>query len=223
MNPPSAWAVAKRDAPQGRRAAAGRTASPAGPKGRFAPFVPYFWGIWNFSKNQSAAKSLIMHLSQAVVGREDGRWPAAATTCRRSRSSRPSRPGPRKGRPRARSTTTPIPYNHQILSIAGAPAPHKIAEQIYTQAHADPDGRPLLQGRGRWRRRSTGRPASSKASCATEDAYARLSRGLIQRPGSGLKRGSGGPGTSTAIARMPPAQGSAASASGPRAPRPVVM
>ena len=27
----------------------------------------------------------------------------------------------------------PNPYNHQKLSIAAAPAPHKIAEQIYTQ------------------------------------------------------------------------------------------
>jgi hypothetical protein len=28
----------------------------------------------------------------------------------------------------------PNPYNHQILSIAGAPAPHRIGEQIYVQA-----------------------------------------------------------------------------------------
>ena len=28
----------------------------------------------------------------------------------------------------------PNPYNHQVLSVAGAPAPHKIATQIYTQA-----------------------------------------------------------------------------------------
>jgi hypothetical protein len=28
----------------------------------------------------------------------------------------------------------PNPHNHQTLSIAAAPAPHKIAEQIYTQA-----------------------------------------------------------------------------------------
>jgi hypothetical protein len=27
----------------------------------------------------------------------------------------------------------PNPHNHQILSIAAAPAPHKIAVQIYTQ------------------------------------------------------------------------------------------
>src|SRR6202023_3513151 len=63
MNPPSAWAVAKRDAPQ----VAERCwthGMPAGPKGRYAPFVPYFWGTWNFSKNKPAAKSLLVHLSQ---------------------------------------------------------------------------------------------------------------------------------------------------------------
>ncbi|WP_219827547.1 hypothetical protein [Salmonella enterica] len=37
---------------------------PAGPKGRFAPFLPYFWGVWSFGKNKEAAKSLLTHLSQ---------------------------------------------------------------------------------------------------------------------------------------------------------------
>ena len=36
-----------------------RARSPAGPKGRFAPFLPYFWGVWNFSKNKEAAKRLL--------------------------------------------------------------------------------------------------------------------------------------------------------------------
>jgi ABC-type glycerol-3-phosphate transport system substrate-binding protein len=63
MNPPSAWAVAKRDAPQVAEQC-WTHGFPAGPKGRFAPFVPFFWGIWNFGKNIPAAKSLLMHLSQ---------------------------------------------------------------------------------------------------------------------------------------------------------------
>jgi len=37
---------------------------PSGPKDRVAPFLPFFWGIWNFRKNKSAAKSLLVHLSQ---------------------------------------------------------------------------------------------------------------------------------------------------------------
>jgi ABC-type glycerol-3-phosphate transport system substrate-binding protein len=54
FNPPSAWAVAKRDAP----AIAADTRSfqaPAGTEGRFAPYLPYFWGVWGFSKNKTAA------------------------------------------------------------------------------------------------------------------------------------------------------------------------
>jgi len=41
-----------------------RARSPAGPKGRFAPFIPFFWGIWSFTKSKPAAKSLLAHLSQ---------------------------------------------------------------------------------------------------------------------------------------------------------------
>src|SRR3979409_2350281 len=63
MNPPSAWAVAKRGAPQVAEQWWSH-GMPSGPKGRYAPFVPYFWGIWNFGKNKSAAKSLLVHLSQ---------------------------------------------------------------------------------------------------------------------------------------------------------------
>ena len=63
MNPPSAWAVAKRDAPQVAEQCLDPKAS-AGPKGRFAPYLPYFWAVWNFSKNKEAAKSLLVHLSK---------------------------------------------------------------------------------------------------------------------------------------------------------------
>jgi len=62
-NPPSAWAVAKRDAPQ----IAAQTWSfptPRGPKGRFVAGSNWFYGTWNFSKNKSAAKSLVHFLTQ---------------------------------------------------------------------------------------------------------------------------------------------------------------
>jgi ABC-type glycerol-3-phosphate transport system substrate-binding protein len=62
MNPPSAWAVAKRDAPQVAEQC-WTHGFPAGPKGRFAPYMPFFWSIWTFSKNKQAAKSLLAHLS----------------------------------------------------------------------------------------------------------------------------------------------------------------
>ena len=62
-NPPSAWSVAKRDAPD-VAADCWTFPNPAGPKGRLVPHRPYFWGIWSFSKNQTAAKELIEWLSQ---------------------------------------------------------------------------------------------------------------------------------------------------------------
>src|ERR1700743_1228106 len=63
MNPPSAWAVAKRDAPQVAEQC-WTHGFPSGPKGRFAPFLPYFYTSWNFSKNKEAVKSLLVHLSK---------------------------------------------------------------------------------------------------------------------------------------------------------------
>ncbi len=62
-NPPSAWAVAKRDAPQ-VAADCWSFSAPSGPAGRFEPYLPYFWGIWGFSKNKPAAKELIVALLQ---------------------------------------------------------------------------------------------------------------------------------------------------------------
>jgi ABC-type glycerol-3-phosphate transport system substrate-binding protein len=63
FNPPSAWAVAKRDAPT-IAADCWTFPPPIGPKGRFVPTVTWFWGVWGFSKNQSAAKDLIEYLMQ---------------------------------------------------------------------------------------------------------------------------------------------------------------
>jgi ABC-type glycerol-3-phosphate transport system substrate-binding protein len=131
MNPPSAWAVAKRDAPQVAEQCWTHGMA-AGPKGRFAPFLPYFWGIWSFSKNQQAAKSLLVHLSQpaaieklvAASGGYDLPPFANMTTLKTWAEENP---------PKGTLYHYPNPYNHQILSIAAAPAPHKIAEQIYTQ------------------------------------------------------------------------------------------
>ena len=62
-NPPSAWAVAKRDAPQVAEDC-WHFPTPVGPKGRLMPHRPYFWGVWNFAQNKSAAKDLLRHLMQ---------------------------------------------------------------------------------------------------------------------------------------------------------------
>ena len=63
FNPPSAWAVAKRD----NIAVASDCwtfPAPSGPKGRFVPTQSYFWGVYNFSRNKSAGKDLIEFLMQ---------------------------------------------------------------------------------------------------------------------------------------------------------------
>ena len=63
MNPPSAWAVAKRDNPK-LAEQLWTFPAPKGPQGRFQPGLPYYWGIWKFSRNKPAARSLLAHLSQ---------------------------------------------------------------------------------------------------------------------------------------------------------------
>ena len=132
MNPPSAWAVAKRDAPE-IAAQCWTHGFPAGPKGRFAPYLPFFWVTWSFSRNKEAAKSLLMHLSQPsaieklVVASGGYDLPAyeKLTTLKVWEE---------EGPPKGTLYHYPNPFNHQTLSIAASPAPPKIAQQIYTQA-----------------------------------------------------------------------------------------
>jgi Bacterial extracellular solute-binding protein len=132
MNPPSAWAVAKRDAPQVAEQC-WTHGFPAGPKGRFAPYLPYFLTAWSFGKNKEAAKSLITALSQpAAVERlvaASGGYDLPAyeklTTFKTWAE---------EGPPKGTLYHYPNPYNHQTLSIAASPAPPKIAQQIYAQA-----------------------------------------------------------------------------------------
>jgi len=131
MNPPSAWAVAKRDAPKVAEQC-WTHGFPSGPAGRFGPFLPFFWGTWSFSKNQSAAKSLLTAMSQPEAAEKmviaSGGYDLPSfeklTTFKTWAEESP---------PKGTLYHYPNPHNHQTLSIAAAPAPHKIAEQIYTQ------------------------------------------------------------------------------------------
>jgi len=132
MNPPSAWAVAKRDAPQVAEQLWTHGFA-AGPKGRFAPYLPFFWTIWAFSKNKEAAKSLLVHLSQPssieklVIASGGYDLPAyeKLMTLQVWAEAEP---------PKGTLYHYPNPYHHQKLSIAASPAPPKVAQQIYTQA-----------------------------------------------------------------------------------------
>jgi len=131
MNPPSAWAVAKRDAPKVAEQL-WSFPSPRGPKGRYEPYLPYFAGIWKFSKNKAAAKSLILHLSQRsvveklVAASQGYDIPAFAKL-------NDFRAWAEEGPPKGTLYNYP-PRPGQILSVSAYPAPPKIAVQIYTQA-----------------------------------------------------------------------------------------
>src|SRR5215472_906383 len=69
MNPPSAWAVAKRD---NLKVAENcwTHAMPKGPNGRFVGEVPQFYAVWSFSQNKSAAKDLLLYISQKDAVRQ---------------------------------------------------------------------------------------------------------------------------------------------------------
>ena len=63
MNPPSAWSVAKRDAPKVAEDC-WTFPCPAGPKGRFNPYNYCFFGVWEFGTNKTAAKELAQYLQE---------------------------------------------------------------------------------------------------------------------------------------------------------------
>jgi len=131
MNPPSAWAVAKRDAPQVAEQC-WTFQAPAGPKGRYDPTLPYFWGTWNFSANKPAAKSLLTFLSQRssaeqMVSASQGYDLPCFEKLHDFKTW--AEEGPPKG-----TIYNYPPKEDQIASIACAPAPTKIAQQIYSQA-----------------------------------------------------------------------------------------
>jgi len=132
MNPPSAWAVAKRDAPQVAEQL-WTHGMPSGPAGRYAPFLPYFWGIWNFGKNKTAAKDLIRHLSTRSAA-EKMVVASAGYDLPSFEKLTDFKVWAEEGPPKGTLYHYPNPHNHQILSVAAQPAPPKIAVQIYTQA-----------------------------------------------------------------------------------------
>ncbi len=131
MNPPSAWAVAKRDKPQVAEQL-WTFPAPKGPKGRYGPCVPTFWGIWKFSKNKAAARSLLIFLSQRKAVEQlviaSGGYDIPPFPSMRNFSVW-TQVGPPKG-----TLAHYVPRDDQIVSIAHAPAPVAIATQMYNQA-----------------------------------------------------------------------------------------
>jgi ABC-type glycerol-3-phosphate transport system substrate-binding protein len=131
-NPPSAWAVAKRDAPKVADDA-WSFSGPSGPEGRFLPYLPYFWGVWSFSKNKTAAKELIEALLQRdtiearcneVVGYDVPPFDSMLDF----------KVWQEVGPPTGTVYNYPIrPFHHAVAHIAALPAPPEIAVQIYNR------------------------------------------------------------------------------------------
>ena len=131
FNPPSAWAVAVRDAPKVAEQC-WHFSSPKGPKGRFDPAQPSFWGIWKFSPNKAAAKSLALHLWQKesveqLVAASHGYDIPCFGTLRQFKTW--AEEGPPKG-----GIWNYPPRGEVSESVSGSPAPANIANQIYSQA-----------------------------------------------------------------------------------------
>jgi ABC-type glycerol-3-phosphate transport system substrate-binding protein len=130
MNPPGAWAVAVRDAPKVAEQL-WTFASPKGPKGRFDATNFGFWGIWKFSANAPAAKSLLAHLStrSSVEKLVAGSHGVDIPPFEKLRNFKTwEEEGPPKG------TLYNYPPRGDVTALlAGYPAPARIGTQMFAQ------------------------------------------------------------------------------------------
>ena len=131
MNPPSAWAVAKRDNPS-VAANCWTHAIPRGPKGRFVGQLPQFYGLWKFSSNKSAAKDLLLYISQRdAVGQLVA---ASFGYDLPSFKSLHDFDTWKTVEPPLGTVYSYPPRGDEQTSIAGAPARSDVGAQIYNQA-----------------------------------------------------------------------------------------
>ena len=132
-NPPSAWAVAKRDAPKVAEDC-WTFPAPKGPKGGSCRrWGRVSWGIWDFSPNKTAAKELIEFLLatgdvEARCNVVMGALTSAVRQHDRFQDLGPGRAAERHG----------LPLSHSQVGspgelIALAPAPPEVAVQAYNR------------------------------------------------------------------------------------------
>jgi ABC-type glycerol-3-phosphate transport system substrate-binding protein len=133
MNPPSAWAVAKRDSPA-VAADCWTFPMPKGPAGRFIPYSFTFYVVWEFGQNKPAAKDLVRHLQERkqveerCIASEGFDLPPFTSM---SDFDIWSKVGP----PEGTIYNYPIrPWHNALPSITATPAPPDIAVQVYSRA-----------------------------------------------------------------------------------------
>ena len=133
MNPPSAWAVAKRDAPQVAEQC-WTHGFPVGPKGRFAPVPALLLEHLEFLQEQGSGQEPAG--PPVAAGVRSRRWSTASGGYDLPAFEKLTtlKTWAEEGPPKGTLYHYPNPYNHQMLSIAASPAPPKIAQQIYAQA-----------------------------------------------------------------------------------------
>jgi len=133
MNPPSAWAVAKRDALQ-VASDCWHFPCPVGTKGRYCPYNYCFYGVWSFGQNKSAAKSLVQYLQERKqVGEREVASEGYDLPPLLSMSDFDiwSEVEPPKGT----VYNYPIrPWHDALENITAYPAPPDIAAQMYARA-----------------------------------------------------------------------------------------
>ncbi len=133
FNPPSAWWVARRDAPK-VAADFWTFPNPSGPKGRIVPYLPYLWGIWSFSKNQSAAKELLTWLQQRPQV-ETLTNASAGYDISPFNSMHDFNIWNTEGPPKGTIYNYPLRAWHDTISnVSAYPAPPAIATQLYSSA-----------------------------------------------------------------------------------------
>jgi ABC-type glycerol-3-phosphate transport system substrate-binding protein len=130
MNPPSAWAVAARDAPQIAENL-WTFNSPKGPKGRFDSGTYAHWGIWQFSKNKEAAKALLRYLTTREI-QEKLVTAGTGFDIPPFKSMMDFKVWEEAAPPKGTNYNFP-PRRDVEVNVSGYPAPPKIGTQMYAQ------------------------------------------------------------------------------------------
>ena len=131
FNAPDAHAAAVRSAPA-VAAQLWTFPAPKGPQGRYDPAEYYYWGIWNFSPNIAAAKSLVAYLSTRDI-QEKLVTASAGYDLPPFQNLTDFAVWQQQGPPPGTLYNYP-PRGDVVATVAGQSAPLKIAAQLYERA-----------------------------------------------------------------------------------------